>query len=96
MVDVAVAWALGISAIVALLVMVWRGMRALVRIAKRVDRMYEEYAGAPERDGLPAKPGMGARVAVVERRLSGLERLVGRVLLGREDPPEEGPLAAHG
>src|SRR5690242_11607209 len=65
-VDATVAWALAVAAVVALLAMVWRGMRALVRIAKRFDRMYEEYAGTPERDGVPAKPGMGVRGALLE------------------------------
>jgi len=95
-VDATVAWALAVAAVVALLAMVWRGMRALVRIAKRFDRMYEEYAGTPERDGVPAKPGMGVRVSLLERRVGGVERLLGRFLAGREEPPEDGALAAHG
>ncbi len=79
-VDAAVGWSLGVAAVCALLAMVWRGMRALVKIAKSIDHMADDWNGVPARPGVPGRPGLVARVAA-------LERLVGWVLLRFPDAP---------
>lgn len=95
-VDTAVAWSLGIAAVCALLAMVWRAMRALGRIANDIRRIAEDVFGTEARPGVPARPGLVERVSGLESRVNGWERLLGRLLAGRErgeDPPEEGALA---
>lgn len=89
-VDAAVAWSLAGAAVFGLMALVWRGVRALHRIANRLDDVF----GAPARDGQPGKPGLVERVGRLESEVSGWGRLWARFLVGvqGEVPPEEGAL----
>ena len=65
------AW---LTAFVALVVavcggMAWTGRHAW-RIVRRVTHFLDDYAGQPARDGMPAKPGLMARLASVEESLA--------------------------
>lgn len=63
-----------VAALVALVVAVCAGigwaLRWTWRILRRVIHFLDDFAGQPERDGLPARPGLMARMASVEDGLA--------------------------
>lgn len=44
----------------------WRIVRAVTRIARRVNAFFDDWNGAPSRPGVPARPGVMERVRGIE------------------------------
>ncbi|MGJ5895162.1 hypothetical protein ACSCBZ_24880 [Streptomyces niveiscabiei] len=78
-VDMMVAWAVGITALGALAALLWRLLRAVLRIADLVDEIREDWLGAPERPGVPARPGVMVRLGEHDERLTDHETRITRV-----------------
>ncbi|QKW10801.1 hypothetical protein HUT18_11450 [Streptomyces sp. NA04227] len=51
----------------------WGGLRAAGRTWRRVDEFMDDWQGELERPGVPARPGLLERVALIEERLSRVE-----------------------
>lgn len=72
-VDVLAIWAVAavaIAGLIALVVRVWQGVR---RIVDRVDDLADDWAGTLERPGVPARPGVMARLHRIEERVAAVE-----------------------
>ncbi|MCH0561970.1 MULTISPECIES: hypothetical protein [unclassified Streptomyces] len=54
-------------------------LRAVLRIADRVDAAWEDWAGAEERPGVPARPGVMARLGQHDERLADHEVRIAHV-----------------
>lgn len=106
-VDSAVAWSVGIAAVLSLLGLL---VRFVAKIAKSVGIFMEDWGGEPPRPGVPGRPGVMQRVGDteervedaekrlngVEHRLGGVERQVGRLLLGTDGAGGEVPRPEEG
>lgn len=68
-VDSLVAWSLGLVAIAGLATLLWQMLRAVLRIADRVDDAWEDWAGSEGRPGVPARPGVMSRLGDHDERL---------------------------
>jgi hypothetical protein len=75
-VDGLVVWAGAAVAIAGLFLLLWRVLRALLRIAGRLDDMWEDWHGTPE---VPARPGVMVRLGAAEGRLDAHEARLTRV-----------------
>lgn len=71
-VDAAVIWSVAVAALAGVVALGWRGVRAVRRIAARLDDFAEDWAGIPGRPGVPGRKG-------VMERLDGIEARIGRV-----------------
>ena len=71
--DVVLVWGGAITAVAAVVGLLWRATRASIRIAARAERFMDDWAGEPGRPGVPARPGVMERVARIEERLTGVE-----------------------
>ncbi|WP_432159258.1 hypothetical protein [Streptomyces sp. bgisy153] len=78
-VDSLVAWSVGVVAAAGLGTLLWRVLRAVLRIADRVDQAWEDWAGSPERPGVPARPGVMHRLGIHDQRLDDHELRITRV-----------------
>ncbi|MFF0598046.1 hypothetical protein [Streptomyces antibioticus] len=88
-VDSAVAWSVAVAALAGLGTVLWRMLRAVLRIADRVDEAWEDWAGAEARPGVPERPGVMHRLSGHDERLDDHERRITRVetrLPGSRDP----------
>ncbi|MBD0837358.1 hypothetical protein [Streptomyces sp. TRM68416] len=68
-VDSMVAWSVAIAALSGLGALLWRVLRAVLRIADRVDEAWEDWAGSEGRPGVPARPGVMSRLGDHDHRL---------------------------
>jgi hypothetical protein len=57
----------------------WRVALGLVRTGRRVDDFMDDWAGKPERPGVPATPGLMERVGRIEDEQASLRGAVDRV-----------------
>jgi len=78
-VDILVAWAVALTALGGLAGLVWRLLRAVLRIADLVDEIREDWIGAPERPGVPARPGVMVRLGDHDQQLADHESRITRV-----------------
>ncbi|MFI2437393.1 hypothetical protein [Streptomyces sp. NPDC018693] len=78
-VDSVVAWSVGLVAIAGLGTLLWRVLRAVLRIADRVDQAWEDWAGSEGRPGVPARPGVMHRLGEHDQRLNDHEDRITRV-----------------
>lgn len=76
-VDVGVAWMVGVGAFVAVMSAVGVGLRRMGRMLKVLETIRDDWAGTESRPGVPGRPGVMVRLDV-------LERLVGRLAVGGE------------
>jgi hypothetical protein len=67
-VDSAVVWSLGLVAVAAAGALVVRAVRGVLRGARRLDELVEDWRGTPARPGVPARPGMLERMTAIEAR----------------------------
>ncbi|WP_460067412.1 hypothetical protein [Streptomyces sp. YKOK-I1] len=86
-VDVAVAWSVAIVAIAGLLALVWRVLRAVLRIADRFDDAWEDWSGAEARPGVPGRPGVMTRLGQHDEQLEDHEKRITRVETRAEGGP---------
>ncbi|MCX4986923.1 hypothetical protein [Streptomyces sp. NBC_00572] len=61
------------SVVLAVVAGVWRVLRGLLHLGGRVNEFMDDWAGEPERPGVPARPGVMERVSGIEERLSRVE-----------------------
>ena len=67
------AWVTALIALVsAVLGLVVWSVRWLWRVLSRTTRFLDDYFGEPAHDGLPARPGVMARLHAVEAQLGGI------------------------
>lgn len=78
-VDSMVAWSVAIAALAGLGALLWRVLRAVLRIADRVDEAWEDWAGVEGRPGVPARPGVMTRLGEHDARLDDHEVRITRV-----------------
>ncbi|MCH0555825.1 hypothetical protein [Streptomyces sp. MUM 16J] len=78
-VDSAAAWAVAVVAVAGLGTLLWKLLRAVLRIADRVDEAWEDWTGADARPGVPARPGVMARLGDHDDRLDEHEQRITRV-----------------
>lgn len=78
-VDAAVAWSVAAVALAGLGTLLWRVLRAVLRIADRVDAAWGDWAGAEGRPGVPARPGVMTRLGDHDQLLDDHEQRITRV-----------------
>lgn len=78
-VDSIVAWSVAIAALAGLCALVWRVLRAVLRIADRFDAAWEDWAGSEGRPGVPARPGVMTRLGNHDQLLGNHEERITRV-----------------
>ncbi|MFM9796511.1 hypothetical protein [Streptomyces turgidiscabies] len=78
-VDSVVAWSVAIVALGGLGALLWRVLRAVLRIADRVDEAWEDWAGSDGRPGVPARPGVMTRLGDHDQVLLDHEQRITRV-----------------
>lgn len=78
-VDSLVAWSVAIAALAGLCALLWRVLRAVLRIADRLDDAWEDWVGAEARPGVPARLGVMARLGEHDARLDDHEERIVRV-----------------
>lgn len=62
-----------VTVIAGVITLLWRVVRASMRLAGRVDEFMDDWSGEPGRPGVPPRPGVMERVAGIEDRLTGVE-----------------------
>src|SRR5690606_19445964 len=65
-------WIVGAGAIAAALVTLWRALRALSRVARKIGHFFDDWFGEAPRPGVPGRPGFPERLGKVETAVKGL------------------------
>lgn len=78
-VDSLVAWSVAIAALAGLCALMWRILRAVLRIADWLDDAREDWVGVEARPGVPARPGVMARLGEHDVRIDDHEQRITRV-----------------
>lgn len=78
-IDSMVAWSVAIAALVGLGALLWRVLRAVLRIADRIDGAWEDWAGTEGRPGVPARQGVMVRLGDHDQLLGNHEERITRV-----------------
>lgn len=78
-VDSVVGWSVAVTAILGLAALVWRVLRAVLRIADLMDEAWEDWSGSDGRPGVPARPGVMVRLGQHDERLADHEVRIARV-----------------
>jgi len=65
-------WIVGAGAIAAALVTLWRALRALFRVARKIGHFFDDWFGEAPRPGVPGRPGFPERLGKVETAVKGL------------------------
>ncbi|MCL7377004.1 hypothetical protein [Streptomyces sp. 35G-GA-8] len=71
--DVALVWGGAITVLSGVGFVLWRALQGALRLAGRVEQFMDDWAGAPDRLGVPGSPGVMERVAGIEDRLTAVE-----------------------
>lgn len=75
--DQVLVWGSVASVLIAVGTGVWRLVRVLIRLVRRVEQYLTDWYGEPERPGVPARPGILVRLQRAEEGITGMgERLV--------------------
>ncbi|MFR9800078.1 hypothetical protein ACL02U_29925 [Streptomyces sp. MS06] len=78
-VDSVVVWAGVLTVLSGFGALLWRVLRAVLRIADRADALWEDWAGAEARPGVPERPGVMARLGQHDERLADHEVRIAHV-----------------
>jgi hypothetical protein len=78
-VDAVVVWSVAAAAVAGLGTLLWRLLRAVLRIADRVDEAWEDWSGSDARPGIPARPGVMVRLSDHDEQLTDHEQRITRV-----------------
>ncbi|MFI1030719.1 hypothetical protein [Streptomyces sp. NPDC020951] len=78
-VDVLVIWSVAAAAIAGLGTLLWRVLRAVLRIADRLDAAWEDWTGSEARPGVPGRHGVMRRLSDHDEQLSDHDRRITRV-----------------
>src|SRR5690554_3352342 len=62
-------WIVGAGAIAAALVTLWRALRALFRVARKIGHFFDDWFGEAPRPGVPGRPGFPERLGKVVHEL---------------------------
>lgn len=75
-IDMVAVWAIVLTAIAGGLALLWRILRAVVRVANRIDQMWDDWHGVPANPtkGEPGKPGVVYRLGSLETRMDTAEK----------------------
>lgn len=68
-IDPVAVWCIALVAVSGGLGLAWRFVRAVRRVSRKVDEFIEDWNGAPERPGHPARPGVMSRLDWIEHEL---------------------------
>lgn len=68
-VDALVIWSVAAVALAAALGLLWRGVRAVRRVATRVEDFVDDWEGTPGRPGVPGRDGVMTRLGRIEHEL---------------------------
>lgn len=71
--DAALVWGGAATVLSAVGALLWRAVRGVVRLGRRVDQFMDDWAGEEGRPGVPARPGVMERVSAIEERLQRVE-----------------------
>ncbi|MFF0744225.1 hypothetical protein ACFYVL_27885 [Streptomyces sp. NPDC004111] len=72
-VDAVVLWCGAIVATAGALAVVWRAIRPLRQLARRVEDFVDDWQGTEARPGVPARPGVMTRLGAIEEQLAAVE-----------------------
>ncbi|MGW7416145.1 hypothetical protein [Streptomyces sp. NPDC054863] len=72
-VDVVVLWCGAIVATAGALAVVWRAVRPLRQLARRVEDFVDDWQGTEARPGVPARLGVMSRLGAIEQQLDAVE-----------------------
>src|SRR5690606_15615238 len=72
-------WIVGAGAIAAALVTLWRALRALFRVARKIAHFFDDWFGEAPRPGVPGRTGSPARLGKVATAVRGLREESGEV-----------------
>jgi hypothetical protein len=75
-IDAIAIWAASFTAVAGGLALLWRILRAVIRVANRLDDMWDDWHGVPADPvkGAPGRPGVMYRIGTMEGRLDLVER----------------------
>ncbi|MEW2568291.1 hypothetical protein [Streptomyces sp. NPDC047070] len=71
--DVFLVWAGAAVVVFTLGGFLWRFVRSVILVMRRVNEFFDDWYGEPPRVGLPSRPGALERIAGLEERLAGVE-----------------------
>ncbi|MFE0763667.1 hypothetical protein [Streptomyces smyrnaeus] len=71
--DAVLVWGGAITVLTGLGTVVWRGLRGVLHLGRRVNEFMDDWAGEEERPGVPGRPGVMERVSAIEDRLERVE-----------------------
>ncbi|MFE3122265.1 hypothetical protein ACFXHD_02465 [Streptomyces hydrogenans] len=71
--DTALVWGGAVSLVAGLLAVVWRAVRAALRLGRKLDHFMDDWAGEAARPGVPPRPGVVQRLTSLEERQSRVE-----------------------
>lgn len=71
--DALLVWGGAITLLAGVGAVLWRGVRGIVHLGRRVDELVDDWMGEQERPGVPGRPGVLERVSAIEERLGRVE-----------------------
>ncbi|MET9322011.1 hypothetical protein ABZX75_17720 [Streptomyces sp. NPDC003038] len=71
--DTVLVWGGALTLLVGASTAVWRVVRGGLRLGRRIDLFIDDWYGEAERPGVPARPGVMARMSGIEQRLTRVE-----------------------
>ncbi|WP_063762246.1 hypothetical protein [Streptomyces bicolor] len=71
--DTALVWGGAITILAGVLTIVWRAVRGVPHLGRRVHQVIDDWSGEEEGPGVPGRPGLMERVSGIEDRLRSVE-----------------------
>src|SRR5690606_37158297 len=65
-------WIVGAGALAAAVVTLWRALREVFRVARKIGHFFDDWVGEAPRPGVPGRPGFPERLGKVETAVRGL------------------------
>lgn len=72
-------WIIGSAAVLAALGVILGFGRSLWRLARKINKTLDDWAGEPARPGVPERPGVMSRLASIETSTSAMHTQLGAV-----------------